>query len=243
MWFSILLACANPENTQADSSCNETTDANGDDFSSCEEEVDPNLDSDGDGYSDLEEEECNSDPYDNSDACYACGWPHGDPGGIISTGATEGSIIANMVFVDQCGETLKLWDFADGYNVLYMTAQWCGACAQEVGDLPDKADRFEALYGFPVRYLIGIFENNESLTPEPEVAEAFAERTEMSRFPVLADVQGLLIESTPYDGTQLPGKCALSPEMEILGCATGSAAEEYVFALIVEHSLSKDLSK
>jgi hypothetical protein len=58
----------------------------------------------------------------------------------------------------------------------------------------------------------------------------------MERFPVFADVNGRLIESTPYDGLQLPGKCALSPEMEILGCATGSVAEEYVFSVIVEHA-------
>ena len=38
-----------------------------------------------------------------------------------------------------------------------MTTQWCGACAQEVEDLADKADRFFDLYGFEVRYLIGIF--------------------------------------------------------------------------------------
>ena len=54
-----------------------------------------------------------------------------------------------------------------------MTTQWY-ACAQEVEDLADKADRFD-LYGFEVRYLIGIFLT--TMWPYlPEVAEQYADK-------------------------------------------------------------------
>ena len=242
--FSLSLSCRSTEKTsQSDDSaidCTPDLDQDGDGIDECiEAELgtsDLEIDSDGDGDSDAQELDCLSDPTNPEEACYECGWKRSDPGTIATTGTEAGDIIANIPFVDQCGDAVPLYDFADGYNVLYMTTQWCGSCAQEVETLTEKADRFLELYGFEVRYVIGIFQDNNAETPAPEVAEEYATRVEMTRFPVLADIEGRLVESTPYDGLQLPGKCALSPEMEILGCATGSAAEEYIFSLIVEHS-------
>lgn len=242
MLFLAFFACTPSEKSpQTDSAtlCSPEIDADGDGIDACTEETlgtsDSDIDSDGDGDSDSQELDCLSDPSDPDEACYSCGWKRADPGDIESTGISEGDIITNIPFADQCGDSVPLYDFADGYNVLFMTTQWCGACAQEVDDLPDKADRFFELYGFEVRYLIGLFQDNNSAIPGPEAAAQYAELTEMTRFPVLADIEGLLVEKTPYEGLQLPGKCALSPEMEILGCATGSAAEEYIFSVIVEH--------
>ncbi|MBX3131307.1 MAG: hypothetical protein KF718_31595 [Polyangiaceae bacterium] len=57
-------------------------------------------------------------------APYACGWAHGDPGNLESTGAEEGDVIENVPLVDQCGETVPLWDFAGQYRMLFMTTVW-----------------------------------------------------------------------------------------------------------------------
>ncbi len=81
-------------------------------------------DSDDDGFDDDDELNCLSDPLDADEVCYACGWRHSDPGDLASTGDDEGDVIENLVFVDQCGEDVDLWDFAGKYHVLWMTAAW-----------------------------------------------------------------------------------------------------------------------
>ena len=87
--------------------------------------TDPSLaDTDGDGIGDCEEVDCVSDPLDPAEKCYACGWEHGDPGNLVSTGKEEGDVIANLELVDQCSEQVRLWDFAGGYHILFMTAAW-----------------------------------------------------------------------------------------------------------------------
>ncbi len=105
-----------------------TSNADGDCLTDGEEielGTDPNaIDSDADGISDCDEVACVSDPTDGAQTCYACGWKHNDPGTLVSTGTTEGSVIANVALVDQCGETVPLWDLAREYHILYMTAAW-----------------------------------------------------------------------------------------------------------------------
>ncbi len=103
-------------------------DPDGDGLDDCEEldhGTDPNAeDGDGDGLSDVEELDCASDPNDADEVCHSCGWPHDDPGDLVSTGAEEGDVIENIELVDQCGETLPLWDLAGEYHILFMTAVW-----------------------------------------------------------------------------------------------------------------------
>jgi hypothetical protein len=81
-------------------------------------------DSDSDGLSDFDEVACVSSPVDAAEQCYACGWPHNDPGTLISEGAALGDVIGNMTAIDQCGEEVELWDFAQEYHILYLTAAW-----------------------------------------------------------------------------------------------------------------------
>lgn len=82
------------------------------------------VDSDGDGISDCDEIACVSNPADPNEKCYACGWKHNDPGNLVSTGAKEGDVIANLDLIDQCKEPVHLWDFAQEYHILFMTAAW-----------------------------------------------------------------------------------------------------------------------
>lgn len=81
-------------------------------------------DSDDDGLSDADEVGCVSDPLDPDEQCYACGWPHADPGDLASTGNDEGDVIADVTLVDQCEQDVRLWDLAGEYHILFMTAAW-----------------------------------------------------------------------------------------------------------------------
>ena len=118
----MLMGCGQKTN------CSAEVDSDGDGLNDCEEidlGTDPTLaDSDADGFSDSEELDCTSDPTVASDFCYACGWEHNDPGGLVSTGREIGDIIANVSLPDQCGEIVDLWDFYGEYHVLYLTAAW-----------------------------------------------------------------------------------------------------------------------
>jgi len=108
--------------------CDPDLDEDGDGLSQCEEEelgTDPaERDSDGDGFDDDEELECVSDPLDADEVCYACGWQHNDPGDLGGVGPDEGDTIGNFELWDQCEEEVDLWDFAGEYHILYLTAAW-----------------------------------------------------------------------------------------------------------------------
>ncbi len=115
-----------PEETDVPDCSSDDTD--GDGLDGCTEEelgTDPeNADSDGDGLTDGEEVDCVSDPMDADEQCYACGWPHNDPGTLAATGVEIGDVVENIAFVDQCGEMVDLWDFAQEYHILFITASW-----------------------------------------------------------------------------------------------------------------------
>lgn len=116
-------ACQVKENV-----CSADLDADSDGIDDCTEQeygTDATLaDSDGDGWSDKEEIDCVSNPLDENEQCYACGWAHNDPGDIESTGSEIGDVMANVQLEDQCGEVVDTWDFYGEYHVLYMTAAW-----------------------------------------------------------------------------------------------------------------------
>lgn len=120
----LLLACTQGSDSGA---CGGDADADG--LEDCRERdvlgTDPErADSDGDGLDDAREVDCGSDPTDGTELCYACGWRHDDPGDLVSTGADVGDVIADVPLVDQCGETVQLWDFAREYHILFLTAAW-----------------------------------------------------------------------------------------------------------------------
>jgi hypothetical protein len=108
--------------------CAPAIDTDGDGISDCDEidlGTDPSLaDTDGDGYDDDVEIDCHSDPNDPAEVCSTCGWPHNDPGDLVATGNDAGDTIANLTFVDQCEEEVRLWDLAGEYHILWMTATW-----------------------------------------------------------------------------------------------------------------------
>jgi hypothetical protein len=55
---------------------------------------------------------------------YLCGWPHNDPGNLISGGALTGDVIDNLLAYDQCGEVVDLWDLFGSYNLIFIAGAW-----------------------------------------------------------------------------------------------------------------------
>lgn len=124
-----LWACGDPKDGSDSGAVDcSSEDADGDGLDGCAEAAlgtDPDAaDSDGDGLSDGQEADCVSDPLDAAEVCYACGWPHNDPGTLTATGAEDGDTIENLAYWDQCGEEVSMWDFAEEYHILFLTAEW-----------------------------------------------------------------------------------------------------------------------
>ena len=119
----LLVSCGTKEEV-----CDPELDSDSDGVFDCDEEAlgtDPlNADSDGDGFSDAAERDCVSDPLNAEEVCYECGWAHNDPGDLVSQGAEQNDVLADVQLVDQCGERVDLWDFHGEYHILYLTAAW-----------------------------------------------------------------------------------------------------------------------
>lgn len=215
----LLLACAPAD------PCADSPDADGDGLSDCAEAQlgsDPAmLDSDGDGFDDGEEAACESDPLSAQDTCYACGWKRADSSGLSSQGAELGDTIADMPLHDQCGDQVQLYDFAGQWNIAFLTAAWCSACLGEAETLDEKTESLIAQSGAPFSYLIVLFSGTTGDAPKPIDAVDYAKAVGDPDIPVLADPEQNILANTPYDGKTLPGKCLLSPEMEIISCWTG----------------------
>lgn len=217
----LLAACASPE-----PGCDATLDADGDGLDDCAEleaGTDPNkADTDTDGLTDLEELECTSDPLNVNSVCYTCGWEHLDPGDLGPVGPAVGQTVANLKLFDQCGQRTDLHDFAGSYHILFMTTQWCTACLAEASELEQRTRDYSADLGIEFSYIVALFQDVMGAPPDAEVAAEYAEVIGIDReIPVLSDRKQELLDVTPYDGETLPGKCVLSPEMELLDCTTG----------------------
>ena len=238
--FLLLTACApEPGDTEGVVACAETDD-DGDGLTGCEEEelgLDPALaDSDGDGSADGEELDCLSDPLDGDEACYACGWQRNDPGTLQSTGNQEGDTIANLSLVDQCRDTVDLWDFAGEWHLAFMTTEWCGACLAEAKELEAWGKEYRQETGVDFSYLVILFEDVQGDQPKGGTAVNYADVIDARKLPVLADKQQAILSDTPYDGSRLPGKCLLSPEMEMVECWDGHAGIEELFEVMARHA-------
>jgi len=237
--LGLLAAGCDPKGDTA-AGCDASADADGDGLDDCEEAglgTDPQqADSDGDGFSDSEELDCVSDPTDSSEQCYACGWEHSDPGTLTATGAEIGDTIENILLVDSCSEEVPLWDFAGEYHILFLTTSWCSFCRAEAEEIPARTSDFldEGLVD-AFSYILILSEDYLSNPPDADDAIDYDDDVSASGFPITANPDQTIVTGTPWDGFRLPGKCVLSPEMEIIHCYTGDDDAEG-FQAIRDHA-------
>ena len=93
-------------------------DSDGDGLTDSEEEIlgsDPDkVDSDGDGFDDGVEADWYTDPGDPQDHPYEGGWPiDACRHDLAPTGMSVGDVINDVKLVDQYGEEIRLHDFCD----------------------------------------------------------------------------------------------------------------------------------
>ena len=240
-WVGVAVGCGESEDPADGPSCDASADPDNDGLDDCAEATlgtDPTLpDTDGDGLTDGEEADCVSSPTDPDEQCYACGWRHADPGDLEPTGADEGDVVANLELVDQCLEEVDLHDFADQYTILFMTASWCGTCIKEAELLSDWQADYAASSGVPLGYAIVLFQDRNGDIPDGDEAAYYASAIASPvDVPVLSDVHADIVEATPFEGTSLPGRCLLSPQMEILSCKTGKGEDDDLYAVAEHHA-------
>ncbi|MBW2454151.1 MAG: hypothetical protein JRI68_06560 [Deltaproteobacteria bacterium] len=105
----------------------------------------------------------------------------------------------------------------------------------EAVGLATDAEEFATESGLDFSYLLVIFQDTLGFTPEADLAAIYHEGIGSPSYPVMADVSGTSVAASPYDATGVPGKCALTPDMVILGCTTGHGAAA-LYQLIEEHA-------
>lgn len=91
--------------------------------------------------------------------------------------------------------------------------------------------------GIPFSYVIVLAENNYGGYPSGADASGYADLAGVGKsLPVLADLDQAVYTATPWDGNARPGKCVLSPKMEILWCGVGHGFDSEAFAMIEAHA-------
>lgn len=102
----------------------------------------------------------------------------------------------------------------------------------EAVGFPSVEQQFRDDTGIEVSFLIGLWGGLSPGTPEPGLAADYHAAINEVEVPVFSDTEGLLLGITPYDGSSLPGKCALSPDMVILACIVGQENDEVLDAIL-----------
>ena len=224
---ALLLACSGAAPVDDSGPGGDTLDCSGEDLG---------ADSDGDGWTDCEELDCASDPSDDASACYACGWSSGDPGDLTSDGAAEGDVIRNVTLYDACEEQIPIWDFAGAYRLLVVTTGWCEPCWEEVQEIPARQSAFEEAWGRPLRYLVVLYQDAAAQTADGGDVADYIDHLALDsdEVDVLAEPTQTILDAIPWEGA-LPGKCALTPGMEMLHCYSGDDDEE-AWGKIAEHA-------
>ena len=96
---------------------------------------------------------------------------------------------------------------------------------EEAGSLPAEQVAFRE-EGIPFRFVLTLHANERDRTPNEEDAAQYAEAAELEEkdFPVTADITGTITTKIPWFDS-IPGKCAVSDDMEILECWSSHSNE------------------
>gem|GEM_PF-4483068 len=130
-------------------------------------------------------------PAYDTDSPYEGGWRIGDcSDSIEATGTRPGMVVPNVVYTDQFGEPLALYDFCDRAVYVEFVAAWCVSCQK-------SAPKISALYetyasrGAMVITVLG--ESAEREPPDAADIQAWVQSFEL-RHPVVADPSRSSIE-------------------------------------------------
>lgn len=176
--------------------------------------IDPTLDSDNDGFTDLEELAANTDPFNADDRPYLGGWPiDACRANVVSTGNQVGDVTANFALTDQFGDTLRLHDFCGKAVMLVAAAMWCGNCRVEAATYRQRYQDY-ADSGFLVITLLA--ENRSGQTPSIAQLNEWADAYGIDH-PVVADPGfGVAIRFIDGNTIVLPSTSLLGPGATVI---------------------------
>ncbi|GEM_PF-2212075 len=83
---------------------------------------------------------------------------------------------------------------------------------------------------------VALYEGADGQVANAETAPAYAAAIDDPAFPVLADLDGVLIDSTPWNGSGMPAWCVLSPQMTLLDCFGGIDDDRLADAVTTHHA-------
>ncbi|GMU79095.1 MAG: hypothetical protein AMXMBFR46_18880 [Acidimicrobiia bacterium] len=109
-------------------------------------------------------------------------------------------------------------------------------CREEAVGLEEKAATFRAQSGLTgFSYIVALTEDAQGGPATAADSAAYAKVLGLTGFPVTADVAEQLVPVTPWNGKARPGKCVLTPTMEMLKCYVGED-DTAAFDAILAHA-------
>jgi hypothetical protein len=81
-----------------------------------------------------------------------------------------------------------------------------------------------------------LYEDVQGEIPDEYCAPDYADDIGADAMPVLSDLDGVLIDSTPWNGSGMPAWCVVSPRMELLDCFGGVDPDRLVSAITTHHA-------
>ena len=106
----------------------------------------------------------------------------------------------------------------------------------EAGGLQEKQDEFVAETGLPFSFLFALYEGASGNPATVDDAMSYAETIGSPNFPVFADGEGKIAETTPMTQFTHPEMCAFTPELEIISCYSGHGGSDDALTDIREHA-------
>ena len=101
--------------------------------------------------------------------------------------------------------------------------------------LAKRQQDFIAQTGLPFSYMIILNQDAQGKAPKGATAEAYAAQVKAT-YPVFADPTDATSKASPWNGSSLPGKCAVAPDMTLLKCWTGHGADTKGYDAIKAHA-------